>query len=73
MADHLEEVARIGACFHRAFLELVFVLEPLEPPEQPEPPEPPEGVLRPGDAAGFAREAVRALPEGIALPGSGGQ
>ncbi|MER8068161.1 TetR/AcrR family transcriptional regulator [Streptomyces sp. NPDC094034] len=47
----------VGACFHRAFLDLFFA------------PDPPEGVLRPRSEADFARETVRALLAGIAPPG----
>ncbi|MFE3827433.1 TetR/AcrR family transcriptional regulator [Streptomyces sp. NPDC059092] len=47
----------IGACFHRAFLDLFFA------------PDPPEGVVRPADEAEFARETVRALLAGIAPSG----
>lgn len=45
----------IGACFHRAFLDLFFA------------PEPPEGLLRPASEADFAKETVRALLGGIAV------
>ncbi|WP_052489004.1 TetR/AcrR family transcriptional regulator [Streptomyces sp. 150FB] len=45
----------IGACFHRAFLELFFD------------PDPPEGVLLPVTEAEFAKETVRALLEGVGV------
>ena len=48
----------VGACFHRAFLELFFA------------PDPPEGALRPAGEDDFAERTVRALLDGIAPPGS---
>lgn len=46
----------VGACFHRAFLELFYA------------PDPPPGVLLPAGEEEFAKETVRALLAGIAPP-----
>ena len=46
----------IGACFHRAFLDLFFASEA------------PEGALRPESEEDFATEVVRALLDGIGWP-----
>jgi AcrR family transcriptional regulator len=51
---HAAATLLIGACFHRAFLDLFFAQNP------------PPGALRPESEAEFAKETVRALMHGIA-------
>ncbi|WP_031066704.1 TetR/AcrR family transcriptional regulator [Streptomyces sp. NRRL WC-3742] len=48
----------IGACFHRAFLELFYADEA------------PDGALRPAGAEEFAAGTVRALLDGVLAPGA---
>ncbi|MFF0414784.1 TetR/AcrR family transcriptional regulator [Kitasatospora sp. NPDC004745] len=50
----------IGACFHRAFLELFYAAEA------------PAEALRPAGAEEFARATVRALLDGVLPPGPSG-
>lgn len=50
---HAAATLLIGACFHRAFLDLFYASEP------------PEGALRPETEEDFATEVVRALLDGI--------